>query len=94
MRMWIAGLCVVVGGCLSVLPPPESTGVVRGFLGSNCVESECPGGFACNEYGSCESMCFDNGDCKKGYLCCDYDNVIDTYDNTGICPETYECFKP
>lgn len=94
MRFCTALVALTLGGCLSLLPPPDSTGVTRGLLGKTCVDDDCDGGFGCDDYGYCNDMCFDNADCKDGYKCCDSSDAFDTWDNSGTCPEAYECYQP
>lgn len=37
-----------------------------------CVDEECPGGFACDEYlYECGDFCINEADCREGFYCCD-----------------------
>jgi hypothetical protein len=63
----LAASISALGGCLFFVeaPPPVDTA---------CHSEDCPGGFACTDWGSCATDCYEEQDCKEGFFCCDYDD--------------------
>ncbi len=44
----------------------------HGVCVPRCVDEDCPGGFACDEYlYRCADLCLDETDCQEGWFCCD-----------------------
>jgi hypothetical protein len=93
----VARFVTVLGlaGCLSILPAPPSTGIVKGDLRS-CNPAECDGGFDCDGLGFCNTMCFEDEDCREGWKCCRSEDVEDTWETgkDGICPDALACYRP